>query len=485
MEQIELRKQLRDLEHRARPLEPDAAQREALASQVLAYANTFIENLDHSPAFQTMDDGGAGLYDAPVSPDGLPMEEILALLASQVDNLGTNSASPRHMAYIPGGALYHAALADYLAAVTNRYSGHFYGSPGAVRMENLVLRWMADLVGYPGTAAGNLSSGGSIAHLIAIATAREAAGLKAADYPRAVVYLTDQVHHSFEKALRIAGMGECKRRFLPTDAGHRMRSDMLEDAIREDLAQGRRPWMVVASAGTTNSGAVDPLEPVGLCAHTHGIWFHVDAAYGGFFLLCAPGRARLNGIEAADSIVMDPHKGLFLPFGTGTVLVREARHLYAAFSGHGAYMQDALQAMEELSPADLSPELSRHFRGLRVWLPLQLLGTAPFAAALEEKLLLAEYFYTQLMELPGFEPGPPPDLSIVTFRYRPDHGDPDEFNQLLIRAVNEDGRILLSSTILDGQFVIRLAVLGYHTHLKEIDLALAVLQEKAAWLAAA
>ena len=191
----------------------------------------------------------------------------------------------------------------------------------------------------------------------------------------------------------------------------------------------------------------------------------------------------MRGIERSHSLILDGHKGLFLPFGTGSVLVRERRHLLQALSlHHGAdYMQDArsLVLPQELSPSDLSPELSRPFRGLRLWLPLKLAGVAPFRAALEEKLLLARYFYDELKRLDGFEVGPFPDLSIVTFRYRPQRGAVDDFNRELLRAVRADGRILLSSTNLDGRFTLRLAVLGLQTHRETIDLALEILQEKA------
>ena len=216
-----------------------------------------------------------------------------------------------------------------------------------------------------------------------------------------------------------------------------------------------------------------------------GAWLHVDAAYGGAFALCVEGKQILSGLEQADSFILDPHKGLFLPFGTGAVLVREGELLHRAFEYSGAsYLLDRehLAPGDVPSPADLSPELSRHFRGLRLWLPLKLHGIAPFRAALEEKLLLAKYAYGKMKEMPGFEVGPPPDLTIFTFRYRPKAGNVEEFNRKLAQAVQTDGRVFLSSTRVNGLYTLRLAVLGFRTHRKQVDLALKLLQEKAAEL---
>jgi glutamate/tyrosine decarboxylase-like PLP-dependent enzyme len=236
---------------------------------------------------------------------------------------------------------------------------------------------------------------------------------------------------------------------------------------------------VIATAGTTDVGAIDPLGAIADIAGAEGLWLHVDAAYGGAFLLCEEGRRALAGIDRSDSTVIDPHKGLFLPFGSGALLVRSRDRLAAANRYHANYMQDAFRADVELSPADLSPELSRPFRGLRLWLPLKLYGLAPFRAALEEKLLLARHFHERLSALPGWEVGPPPDLSVVTYRYLPARGDADAFNRRLVEAVQGDGRVFISSTQLDGRFTLRLAVLNVRTHLEQVELALEVLEHHA------
>jgi glutamate/tyrosine decarboxylase-like PLP-dependent enzyme len=289
-----------------------------------------------------------------------------------------------------------------------------------------------------------------------------------------------------EKALHIAGMAEAPVRLVPMDEGYRMRPEALAAAIEADRAVGLRPWLVVASAGTTDTGAVDPLEAIAAVTDRERCWLHVDAAYGGFFLLTEHGRALLRGIERSDSVVLDPHKGLFLPYGSGIVVVRDAAPLVAGHNYTGSYMQDARADASELSPADVSPELSRHFRALRMWLPLALLGSAPFRAALEEKLLLAHYFHRQVARA-GYEVGPVPDLSIVTYRWAPPGVPLEEANRLnkaIVDGARHDGRVFLSSTMLDGRFTLRMAALAFRTHRRTMDLAVQVLREQAALVAA-
>jgi glutamate/tyrosine decarboxylase-like PLP-dependent enzyme len=239
----------------------------------------------------------------------------------------------------------------------------------------------------------------------------------------------------------------------------------LEVAIERDLADGIRPWLVVASAGTVDTGAIDPLDAIAdLCAR-HGIWFHVDGAYGGLFALCDEGRAKLRGIERADSVALDPHKTMFLPYGTGAVLVRDGKQMERAFSASGEYIRPLGESEVGLSPAELSPELTRHFRALRLWLPLQMAGVAAFRAAQTEKLELARYFHARLSALPGFDAGPPPDLSVVAFRY----ASSDEDNERLLRHLLDEGRVMLSGTRIDGTFFIRCAILSFRTHAEHVD----------------
>lgn len=479
MEKTTFIKTIKELERVSRMLEPDSEQRSAMVDTVLSYSETLLENLKDAPAFRLSGDNSLELYKYLFSEGPRPIEDVLAILNNCVDSSGVNPISGGNMGYIPGGPIYPSALGDFLAAVSNRYSGHFYGSPGAVRLENMLLRWMAGMIGYPKQAAGNLTSGGSIANLIAIVTARESYALKSRDYHRSVVYLTEQAHHSIHKGLLTAGLQDAVIHLVPTDDKYRMLVSELESAILQDERNGLHPWLVVANAGTTNSGAVDPLADVAAVADQNKVWYHIDGAYGAFFALTEIGKKVLDGMGESDSLVLDPHKGLFLPYGTGAVLVKNARALKDAFKFHAPYAQDTAHFEEELSPSDLSPELSRHFRGLRLWLPLMLVGKKPFAAALEEKLLLAQYFHQRMAELDGFIVGPKPDLSIVIFRYNPSRGDINTFNQKLIQAIQEDGRIFLSSTTIKGEFFIRMAILSIRTHLDDIDNAVEIIKSEA------
>jgi aromatic-L-amino-acid/L-tryptophan decarboxylase len=472
---------IRRLELEARPLDPDPKERALLRDKVVAYADSFLDRIDDRPAFVVSGGEDNALYYSPISEEPMDPDEILDLLDRGVNSNGVNVGSGGHLAYIPGSNLYASALADYLAAVTNRYSGLYFASPGAVRMERVLLRWMADLLGYPAGSAGDLTSGGSIANLVGIVTAREAHGLMARDFDKAVVYLSERTHHAIDKALRIAGLKESVKRFVSLDGRHRMRPEALEEAVEGDVKAGLRPWLIAATAGTTDTGAVDPIAELADVARRHGLWLHVDGAYGAPFALTWQGKRMLRGIELSDSVVLDPHKGMFLPFGSGAVLVREGRHLLKAHYYDASYLQDrnTLASSDEVSPADLSPELTRPFRALRLWLAMKLAGVAPFRAALEEKLLLARHFHERMRLEDGFEVGPPPDLSIVTFRYLPRQGDADAFNQQLINAVQRDGRVFLSSTKIDGRFTLRMAILSLRTHLETIELAIKILREKA------
>lgn len=467
------------LERAARSLEPGAGRRKTLRRAVSASAERFLRRIETLKAFDDAPDRGAGLLQSPIGEHGLPIDDVIRRFEDDVVRPGLNPASGGHLAYVPGGGLYASALGDYLAAVSNKYAGVFYAGPGAVRMENQLLRWVADLVGYPATAGGNIASGGSIASLAAIATARDAKGLKAADFSRAVVYLTSQAHHCLEKAIRIAGLAEAPVRHIATDDRFRMDPAALEAAIAADRAAGLLPWLIIAAAGTTDTGAVDPLDRIAAVAEREHCWFHVDAAYGGFFLLTEYGRTMLTGIDRADSVVLDPHKGLFLPYGSGIVLVRDPRPMLATHHYFGNYMQDAFQEPGEVSPADVSPELTKHFRAVRMWLPLQLVGVKPFRAALEEKLLLARYFHDGVRAL-GFEVGPEPDLSIVTYRWVPkgaDLAEANRINERIVDHVRRDGRVFISSTMIDGRFTLRMVALSFRTHRRTMDLALTVLKE--------
>lgn len=518
-----MKEKIQKYEQVARSLDPDSSSREELLSRVIDFADNYLESIDWNLAnFRTDKYDGADLLESPITEKGITIEEALDLIEKNVNMSGVNPTSGRHLGYIPGGGLFHAALGDYLAAITNRYAALYSMNPGAVRLENMLLRWMAKVIGYsPNESAGNLASGGSLATLTAIVTARDARNISQKNASKAVCYTTSEVHKCVKRALDIAGLGRCKKpakgekllaieddygwrisglggcvmREVKVDDRYRMDADALRGAINKDKKDGLMPWLVVASAGTVNTGAVDPLSKIGEIASTHGLWFHVDGAYGGMFMLCREGKAVLQGIHLSDSVVLDPHKTLFLPYGSGTTLVRKGKLLYDTFhtdDDEAPYIQntDSFEdGVGKLSPSNLSPELTKHFRGLRLWLPLKLLGIVPFRAALSEKYWLAKYFYEQVGSMPGFEMGPPPDLSIVSFRYRPRRGDDNEFNKLLRDSIQKDGRIYITGTEVEkvrtgdklsgGKFLLRVAILNYRTHLDEINETIGILGRKA------
>jgi len=476
---------IRQLERAARRLDPGPVQRRALLERSADYAEAFLGRLDQAPAY-VADPGQDPFPGYALQDDGEDPDRVLAFYRRAVDTTGILPASGGQMGYIPGGGLFPSALGDFLADVSNRYSGVAFAGPGAARMEGALLRWMCDLVGYPAEARGDLTSGGSMATLSALVTARDARGIEPGRIADSCIYLTAQAHHCIASALHVAGLGRLRRRIVPMDGASRMNTDDLATMVAADRASGLNPWLVVASAGTTDTGAVDPVDEIAAIARAEGLWLHLDAAYGGFFLLCEEGRERLHGLAAADSIVMDPHKGLGVPYGTGAVLVREGRLLAASNAYYADYMQDAKRAGPaadaEYSPADYSLELTRPFRGPRLWFPLKLFGLQPFRAALAEKIWLARYFHGAISALPGFVAGPYPDLSIVTFRFQPAAGDAEAANRRLLDAVHADGRVFITSTRLDGVFTLRLAVLNFRTHLEQVDYLLDLLRRESAAL---
>jgi len=461
----ELRAEIERLREQTRPLEPDSLQRRELGEQTLGHALNFLDQVEDAPSLRPASEAYAQRLDPEFTDEGRDAAAVLDYVGACIEKPGIATTSPRFMGYIPGGGLFHSALGDFLAAASNKYSGFAPAAPGGVRIENACTRWLASVIGYPTEASGTLTSGGSMANLTAIVAAREAADADGGG----AVYLTRFAHHCIDKALNIAGRGRSPRRVIATDANYRMSAEALEQALGEDRRNGIRPWLVVASAGTVDTGAIDPLPEIVELARRYGAWLHVDGAYGGLFALCEEGRAKLSGIEQADSVALDPHKTLFLPYGTGAALVRDGHQLLDAFSASADYIKPFSETDVGPSPADLSPELTRHFRAMRLWLPLQIAGVAAFRAAQAEKLALARYFHARLSMIDGWDPGPPPDLSVVAFRYLPKSGDVDDFNERLIRHVQEEGRVMLSGTRIDGSYRLRAAILCFRTHLEHVD----------------
>ena len=394
---------------------------------------------------------------SPPPDQGRDLGDLLSLVEAAAAK-GFDTANPGFVGYIPGGGLYAAALGDFLACVVNRYTGVAQPAPALVALEASLLRWLCDVFGLPDTARGVLTPGGSMSTFSAVVAARTVR--LGEQFLDGTLYVSGEVHHSVMKSAQIAGLPRDAVRVVPADANLRMDVEALRRAVADDRARGKRPFLVVASAGTINAGQVDPLEAVADLAAAEELWLHVDAAYGGFFQLTTRGRERLRGIERADTITLDPHKGLFLPYGTGCLLARDGAALRAAHEVVAHYLPTPSDdpALPDFSA--YSPELTRDFRGLRLWLPLHLHGVDTFVRALDDKLDLAAYVHEELGAMPELEVPWTPDLSLVAFRPR---GGTDEDALALLERVHASGRVWLSAAPIDGRTFLRVCILSHRS----------------------
>ena len=457
-------------------LELDEEGLRTLVAAAVDHIAAQLRALPGQPACVTA--GGAQLARSlrePLPRRGAPVAEVLATVFERALAVSFNTAGPGYLAYIPGGGLLHAAVADLIADAINRYVGLWRAAPGLVQLESNVIAWLCQIVGMPAGSGGVLTSGGSLANFSAVVAARARLGERFLD---GKIYTSTQAHHSVAKAAQLAGFPEAAVRAAPVDAEFRVQVDALAAMLAADRAAGARPCLIVASAGTTNTGAVDDLEALADVAAREAVWLHIDAAYGGCFALTERGRAALRGLGRGDSVTLDPHKGLFLPYGTGALLVRDPDALRRAHSRRAEYLPPMQEDPDFVDFCELSPELSRDFRGLRLWLPLKLVGADAFAAALDEKLDLARHARAALEDLPGVEIVAAPQLSLLAFRHAParlagDAAALDLHNERLLAAINRRGRVFLTATRLDGRFVQRICVLSFRTHRDRVDAGLA------------
>lgn len=462
-------------------LEPSGSEFRRLVDQAMDRIVAHVDSLATQPAADVS--GAAELARSLVEPlpeAGTPFEELLDLVFDTAVPKSFNTAGPGYLAYIPGGGILHSAVAELIAAAVNRYVGVWIAAPALAQLEANVVRWFADIVGYGDGASGFLTSGGSLANFSAVVAARR--NMLGDEFHQGTLYASDQVHHSVLKAAMLAGFKAGDVRSVGSDAAFRVKVDELERRIAADRKDGRAPFMIVASAGTTNTGAVDDLERLADLAQKHGLWLHVDGAYGGFFLLTERGRAVMRGIERADSVVLDPHKGLFVPYGTGSLVVREGETLKRAHSVSADYMPPMQEDERLIDFCQVSPELSRPFRGLGVWLPLKLLGVEPFRANLNEKLDLTRWATEQLRGIPGIEIAAEPQLSVVAFRLTGTGQDVEDLNRLnreFLDRINSRRRVYLTSTMLNGRFTLRICVLSFRTHMDRMEQALEDIREGA------
>jgi aromatic-L-amino-acid decarboxylase len=453
-------------------LEFSPAQMRAMADEVVERCVAHISSLNRQPACGDVD--AAALCRSLREPAPEQPAELTPLLESLFSDWIPRSftaPSPGYLAFIPGGGLYPAALADFITNTTNRYTGVWQAAPALVQLEANALDWLRDWMGFPEEARGLFTSGGSMATFNAIVCARER--YLGPDIRRGVLYTSDQAHHSVLKSAKLAGIMPDRVRAIASDDRYRLRLDGLQAAVAVDRAAGLTPFAVVSSAGTTNTGAVDPLEGIGALCATEGMWHHIDGAYGAFFFLCQELRdGVLRGLSLADSVTLDPHKGMFLPYGTGALLVRDGAALRAAHEATADYLPAMPHPADFYDPSQHGPELSRGFPGLRVWLSVKLYGAAAFREAIVEKRALAVEAARLIARLPGIVMDAEPELSLFAFHLTwpgATRADEDAATRRLMEDTTRRGRVMITGCTAQGRYLGRVCVLSFRTHQMDVE----------------
>jgi aromatic-L-amino-acid/L-tryptophan decarboxylase len=443
----------------------------AMADQVVARCIDHIASLGRQPVCGDVDASELCRALRESAPErGVPLEPLLDQLFRDWIPRSFNAPSPGYLAYIPGGGLYPAALADFIAGTVNRYTGVWQAAPALVQLEANALDWLRDWMDFPAGARGLFTSGGSMATFNAIVCARER--YLGAEIRRGILYTSDQAHHSVLKSAKLAGVMPDRVRPIASDDRFRMRVDRLSDAIEADRGAGLTPFAVVSSAGTTNTGAVDPLDAIGDVCAREGLWHHIDGAYGAFFYLSTDLRETLRGLPRADSLTLDPHKGMFLPYGTGALLVREGAALRAAHEATADYLPPMPHPEDFYDPSQHGPELSRGYPGLRVWLSVKLLGAGAFRAAIAEKRSLTLDAFRRVAALPGIVIDAEPELSLFAFHLTwPGASTADEnaATRALMEKTTARGRVMVTGCSTHGRVLGRVCVLSFRTHQPQID----------------
>jgi glutamate/tyrosine decarboxylase-like PLP-dependent enzyme len=425
----------------------------------------------------------------PAPETGQEFSRVLTEFQERVVPYAFRTNHPRFLAFIPGGPTFLSVLGDWLCAGTNFFAGVWLEASGPSQVELVVLDWFKEFVGYPAEASGILTSGGSEATLTALLTARES--LSFGDRARAVLYVTEQRHWSVDRAAKVIGLRPEQLRPVPVDAAYRMIPAALHDAIDQDMRQGRLPWAVVANAGATNTGAVDPLTALADLCRTMGLWLHVDAAYGWPVVLIPEGRALREGLARADSITLDPHKWFGQTFEVGCLLVREGRRLAETFALRPEYMTDVEPAADEINFCDHGLALTRRFRALKVWLSVKTLGLGWFRDLADRGCRLADFAQGSLERSPHFEIVCPRQLSVVCFRYVPGgrrdrsarvEKQVDQLNLALVNRLTMTGRAFLSTTRLRGRVALRFCFVNWRTTAGDVEEVVRLLSELGASL---
>jgi aromatic-L-amino-acid decarboxylase len=405
----------------------------------------------------------------PAPEEGAPIEGLLDAYFDEWAPRSLTTNGPGYLAYVPGGGIFPAAIADLVSDTTNRFTGAWFAAPPLVQLEANVLDWFRDWMGLPETTRGVFTTGGSMATFNGIVCARERH--LGVEIRNGVLYTSTQAHHSVKKSARLAGIAGDRVRALPVDDAFRLRVDALAAAIADDRRAGLVPFLVVSSAGTTNTGAVDPLDAIADVCAREGLWHHVDGAYGAFFHACEALRPLLAGLSRADSLTLDPHKGLFLPYGTGALLVRDGNALRAVHAASADYLPGGTPP-DLYDPSEHGPDLSRGFPGFRVWLTVKVFGAARIRAAIAEKRALAVLAAERIAKIPGVVMVAPPQLSLFAFHVTWPGASLAQENaatRQVLERVGAKGRVLMSGCNLSGRELARICVLSFRTRQATMD----------------
>jgi aromatic-L-amino-acid/L-tryptophan decarboxylase len=403
----------------------------------------------------------------PPPEQGTAYQELFDQLQRDIFPSTMHVNHPRFFGFVPGPGNYVSVMAEALAAGYNIFTGTWLGGSAAEAIEIVTIDWLRQLCGFPEGCNGLFVSGGTMANLTALTVARHV--ILSDHIESAVIYLSDQAHSSLEKALRVLGFLPHQIRHLNADNDYRLAPSDLAAAIAEDRIAAKRPFCVIATAGTTNTGAIDPLPQIREICNREHMWLHVDGAYGAAAALCDRGRALLEALPLADSLSLDPHKWLFQPFETGCVLVREGNHLRDTFRILPDYLQDVHRNQEEINFTDLGIQLTRSFRALKVWLSFKVFGIDAFRAAVERGFRLAELAEARLREMPNWEVVSSAQMAVICFRYR---GSDDAAHASLVEAMLKDGFAFVTSTVLQGRTVLRMCTINPRTTDSDIELTL-------------
>ena len=441
-----------------------------LGAKAIEIIVAHLSGMESEPVWKILPraEGEARLRE-PVPESGTPLESLLLCVRDDVLDFRARVGHPRFFAFIPSAPTFPSVLGDVLAAGLNPFVGTWLGGSGPSMLELVVLEWFRDMLGLPQGTGGLLTSGGSAASLMAFVGARHA--VLDDHVTGAMIYASAETHSAVERAAWITGFPRTAYRKVPVDGEHRIDVEALRAGLQADRSQGLRPFMIVGNAGTTNTGAIDPLLELGALARSENLWFHVDAAYGGFAAITERGRTALRGMETADSWALDPHKWLFQGIECGSVLLRRPEALRDAFHIMPDYLQDIDRGQAEPNFADHGLQLSRTARALKVWLSLKAFGLAAFRDAVDRGLDLAELAEARVSHEPQFELLSPARLGIVCFRLLPRRAgtDPDRLNREALERLNRSGYGFLSSTRMQGAYALRMCILSPRTRAEDVE----------------